>query len=349
MVADAACPADDRLVKPRLRTGLHKFLRITAVIAEIQEIDGSQIRVHFLKCSKIDQKGDSLIRAQRMMVAAMRADLEIAVQRSLAQFLFAVFAFQRLAGRDVRRDGFNRYLHFFFSLFHINHHPDGFSISSQVTSDGQHADRRCAAVQQRLRGGLQCRTRREDIVQQKQPTPRRTCFACEGVTDVALSLFTVHSGLLPRSACTAQAWHFRYSKPFGQQAGQYVRLVVASCQTAKPMQRYRNDSVQRLVATVCSPRIRKTFRQKRRQMKTAAIFELVNPMPRLSFKRKSGYRKPPWPVFVFQLALAAFVQQSVRRPSATGAPPLRQHGAFLQTFRAHLLFRRKHRPTAART
>ena len=91
------------------------------------------------------------------------------------------------------------------------------------------------------------------------------------------------------------------------------------------------------------------FPPKWRQMKTAAIFELVNPMPRLSFKRKSGYRKPPWPVFVFQLALAAFVKQSVRRPSATGAPPLRQHGAFLQTFRAHLLFRRKHRPTAART
>ena len=119
MVADAARPADDRFVKSRLPTGFHQFFRIAAVVAEVQEIHGSHIRVHLLERAEIHQQGDPLVRAQRMMVAAVRADLEIAVQRPLAQFLFAVLALHHPAGRNVRRDRFNRYLYFFFSLFHI--------------------------------------------------------------------------------------------------------------------------------------------------------------------------------------------------------------------------------------
>jgi hypothetical protein len=84
-------------------------------------------------------------------------------------------------------------------------------------------------------------------------------------------------------------------------------------------------------------------------MKPVAVFEFMNPMPRLPFERKSGHGEPPWSVLLLQLALAAFIQKSVGRTSATGTPTLWKHGAFLQAFRAHLLFLRKHLTATART
>ena len=220
---------------------------------------------------------------------------------------------------------------------------------SQVTGNRQHADRRRPTVQKGFRCSLQRRACREDIVQKEQPTPRRTGPAREGVTDVAPSFLLVHPGLLPRAARSPQAGDFRQSKPPAQQTGQHVRLVVAACQAAEPMQRHRHDSVQRFVPAVCPPGNREAFRQKRRQMKASAVFELMNPMPRLPFKGKRGHRKLPWPVVVLQLALPAFVQQAVRWPSATRASTLRQCRAFVQAVRAHLLFSRQQRPAAART
>ena len=115
------------------------------------------------------------------------------------------------------------------------------------------------------------------------------------------------------------------------------------------MQRHGHDSIHRLPAAVFSPRIRQAGRQKRRQIKFVAVLEFMNPMPRLSFEGKRGNRDLPRAVIFLQLALAAFIQQTIRRPSATRATTFRQRGAFVQTVRAHLLARRKHRPTAART
>ena len=215
------------------------------------------------------------------------------------------------------------------------------SFLSQIAGDSQHADGRRSTIKQSLRGGLQRRTRREDIVQKEQPPPCQTCPAHEGVADVAPPFFAVHFSLLPCTAYTAQTIDFRYPKPSAQQAGQHIRLVVASRQTAEPMQRHRHDTVHWLILAICLPGVRKAFRQKRRQVKAIAIFELMNPMPRLPFKGKCGNRKPPRPVIILQLALAAFVQQPVRRPATAWTSPFWQHCAFVQTIRAHLLFRRQ--------
>ena len=114
------------------------------------------------------------------------------------------------------------------------------------------------------------------------------------------------------------------------------------------MQRHGHDPVHMFISAVCPPGICKTFSQKRRQMKATAVFEFMNPMPRLPFERKRGNRKPPRPVIILQLALAAFVQQAVRRPATTRATSLRQRGAFLQTVCAHLFIRRQQRLSAAR-